>query len=192
MQRLQPVQTVHVTSPAGTDLSFSVEARDFFTDTKIDWKTMKWMNLPVGEVIVAPVENSLTGTLVCREAVGGIGIIRDKVVIEAKKGRAVDVSSQNKRVLGRVKQALATDDWSSIVGEFAFGINPKARMCDQFLETEKIKGSCHVAFGNNSDFPGGRNPSRNHMDFLISKPTVNAVTDEGETIRVLSSGRFRL
>ncbi|MEE9150419.1 MAG: hypothetical protein V3U20_01130 [Thermoplasmata archaeon] len=60
------------------------------------------------------------------------------------------------------------------------------------METEKIKGTCHIAFGNNSDFPGGKNPSSNHMDFLISKPTVDVTMKNGDKFRVLASGKFRL
>ncbi|MFB0514587.1 MAG: hypothetical protein ACETVQ_03320, partial [Candidatus Bathyarchaeia archaeon] len=44
---------VEIRSPAGTNLTLRTEKREFFTDTKLDWKSMKWMNLPTGEVIVA-------------------------------------------------------------------------------------------------------------------------------------------
>jgi leucyl aminopeptidase (aminopeptidase T) len=192
MAKLMNAELINITSPSGTKLNLSTKDRAFFTDTKIDWKTMKWMNLPVGEVIIAPVENSLNGTLVCEEAIGGIGLIDERLEIKAKNGNAVNVKSNDKKVLKRVKSALSTDDWSSTVGEFAFGINTHARRCDEFLETEKIKGTCHIAFGNNSDFPGGRNNSANHMDFLISKPTVDAVMSDGDEIRILEKGRFKL
>ena len=73
IQKLNQAVKIKITNPAGTDVSVSVEGRPFFTDTVIDWKTMKWMNLPTGEVIVAPVENSLEGILTCDMAIGGIG-----------------------------------------------------------------------------------------------------------------------
>ncbi len=62
MKKLADAVKIEITNPTGTNLTFSVENRAFFTDTKIDWETLKWMNLPTGEVIVAPVENSLEGT----------------------------------------------------------------------------------------------------------------------------------
>ncbi len=192
IHKLMNAESVDITSPSGTELTMSVKGREFFTDTKLNWKTLKWMNLPVGEVIVGPVENSLNGILVCEEAIGGIGRLKENVVIEAEDGRVQDVTSKNKTVLRRVKKALATDDWSSVIGEFAFGLNPQARMCDEFLETEKIKGTCHIAFGNNTDFPGGMNPSFNHMDFLISKPTVYVTMKNGDRERILASGSFKL
>lgn len=189
---LEGAAKVEVQSPSGTDLSLSVAKRPFFTDTKLDWKTMKWMNLPTGEVLAAPVENSLSGRLVCDVAIGGIGLLKSSVEIIAKDGQAVRVTSRNQTVLKAVKTSLSMDDWSDKVGEFAFGINIKARLVQEFLEAEKIFGTVHIAFGDNLDYPGGRNPSRNHMDFLMSHPTVKMTKETGGPTTVLEDGRFTL
>lgn len=191
IEKLSKAVRVEVMNPAGTNVSLSVEGRPFFTDTKIDWKTMKWMNLPTGEVIVAPVENSLEGRLVCDMAIGGIGPIKTPVEITVKNGKVQDVSSADTEVLRRVKDSLHTDKWSNVVGEFAFGINPKARFVEEFLEAEKMLNTIHIAFGNNSDMPGGKNPSKNHMDFLVSKPAVNVFNKDGSSINVLVEGVFQ-
>ncbi len=190
MQRLEGANSIKIRTPSGTNLILNVDGREFFTDTKINWKTMKWMNLPVGEVIVAPKETSLEGTLVCDKAVGGIGITKKLIRITAKKGKAMAVKTEEKNVLKTIKKALDTDEGSSFIGEFAFGINPSARLCQEFLETEKMKGTCHIAFGNNSDFPGGKNLSKNHMDFLMVKPTVDVIKDRGKKLRILDKGTF--
>jgi len=192
IQQLNGTTSVEITTPAETNLSLSTKGREFFTDTKIDWKSMKWMNLPTGEVIVAPVEDSLEGKLVCDMAVGGVGRLKAPVEIAVKNGKVVSVLSDDKNALKRVEEALKTDAWSSVVGEFAFGINAKARFTDEFLEAEKIRGTVHVAFGNNMDMPGGRNPSKNHMDFLMAKPTVKIVKADGTTLTILENGSFRI
>jgi leucyl aminopeptidase (aminopeptidase T) len=192
MQTLADTVKVEIMSPAGTRLSFSTENRSFFTDTKLDWREMKWMNLPTGEVIVAPVENSLEGKLVCDVSIGGIPeLLKTPLEITAKAGKAVSVTSKDGNVLAKVKEWLAIDDWSDIVGEFAFGINPKARLIREFLEAEKMHGTIHIAFGHNLDFPNGKNPSKNHMDFLMSKPTVKATDKDGKTTIVLQEGKFK-
>jgi len=188
---LEDTVAVEIRNPAGTNLTLSTKNRKFFTDTKLDWKTMKWMNLPTGEVIVAPVEDSMKGKLVCDMAVGGIGKLRKPVEVTAKKGRAESVLSQDTEHLRRVKETFATDDWADVVGEFAFGINPKASFVQEFLEAEKILGTVHVAFGANTDMPGGKNPSRNHMDLLISDPTVRVTKENGETVTILENGLFQ-
>lgn len=180
---------VRVTSPNGTDISFSVEGRDFFTDTKYDWKRFKWLNLPTGEVMAGPVENSLNGVLVCDLAVGGIGPISSPMTIDAKDGRAVRFGCSDRDLLSRVESALGIDNMARHVGEFAFGLNGKARLSANFLEAEKYGGTIHVAFGNNEDYPGGMNNSATHMDFLVSKPTVEVTGDAG-TLTVMKEGRL--
>jgi leucyl aminopeptidase (aminopeptidase T) len=191
IQQLRQASRVEITNSAGTDISMSVERRPFFTDTMIDWSRLSWMNMPTGEVTVAPVEDSLEGELVCDMAIGGIGPIKAAVGITAKDGKVQKTKSQDDQVLRRVEESLKTDSRAKIVGEFAFGINPKARFVEEFLEAEKILGTVHVAFGNNSDMPGGKNPSSNHMDFLISKPTVKVVNEDSSTLDVLVDGTFK-
>ncbi len=187
----QGAKFVRVTCPEGTDLRFSVEGREFFTDTKLNWATLKWMNLPVGEVIAGPVESSAEGTLVCSTAVGGIGLIREALRIVVRGGRAVRVECSNRRLRRAVERVQATDAWASRIGEFAFGLNKMARLSPEFLETEKLDGTVHVAFGNNADYPGGRNTSRTHQDFLVSSPTVEL--DFGDERReILRRGRLLL
>ena len=133
MKKLEGTVKIGITNPAGTNLTLSVENRVFFTDTKLDWKTMKWMNLPTGEVIAAPVENSLEGTLVCDMAIGGIGPLDTPFTINAKNGKVQTTHSRNTEVLKRVNESLATDAMAKVVGEFAFGINPNARLIEEFL-----------------------------------------------------------
>jgi len=192
IRTLEDTVTVEIRNPEGTNLTLSAHNRKFFTDTKLDWKIMKWVNLPTGEVIVAPVEDSLNGKLLCNMAIGGIGKLRKPVEVITKNGRVESVFSQDKDHLRRVEETFATDDWSDVVGEFAFGINPKARFVQEFLEAEKILGTVHVAFGDNTDMPGGKNPSKNHMDLLISDPTVKVTKEDGETVTILEKGRFQV
>jgi hypothetical protein len=192
IHRLGQTITVDVTSPSGTDLSFSTVGRPFFTDTLLDWNNLRWMNLPTGEVIVAPVEDSLEGRLVCDLAIGGIGPIADPVELKIKNGAVKETYSAEKSVLTQLEKTLATDEWANIVGEFAFGINPKARFIEEFLESEKIVGTIHFAFGNNLNMPSGKNPSKNHIDLLISKPSVKIMGLKGEQITIMKNGKFQI
>jgi Leucyl aminopeptidase (aminopeptidase T) len=125
-------------------------------------------------------------------AIGGIGKLETPVEVVAKNGKAEKLLSKDKNILRKVKDTFETDDWSDIVGEFAFGINPKARFVNEFLEAEKILGTIHVAFGANVDMPGGKNPSKNHIDLLISKPTVKVKKEDEKVIKVLEEGHFKI
>ena len=148
------------------------------------------MNLPTGEVIVAPVENSMEGKLVCDLAIGGIGLIEAPVELEVENGVVTKVKSENDEVRRRAEKALEIDQWAKVVGEFAFGINPKAQLTEEFLEAEKVLSTTHIAFGNNLDMSGGMNPSGNHTDFLFSKPTVKIRRNSGESVTIMKDGEF--
>ena len=189
---LEDTIMVEIDNPAGTSLTLSTKDRPFFTDTKLDWNTMKWMNLPTGEVIAAPIEDSLNGKLVCDLAVGGIGKLRQTIHVTVKNGKVENVHSEDTDHLRRIKETFQTDDWSNIVGEFAVGINPKARFIEEFLEAEKMLGTVHVAFGANIDMPRGKNASKNHIDMLISMPTVKITKKDGKTVTILEMGCFQV
>ena len=190
---LQDVSSVHVTSPSGSDFTFSVKGRTWFSDTYINWKDMKWMNLPTGEVLVGPVETSMQGTLVCDLAVGGVGPLKKPITIEAKDGKVISVESEDKNALRIVNETQATDKMAKHIGEFAFGLNPKARIVEEFLESEKVGSAIHVAFGNNMDYPGvSANNSANHQDFLVDKPTVTVTYSDGRTLVVMKDGDLRV
>ena len=188
---LQEVSMVHITSPSGSDFSLSVKGRTWFSDTFINWKDMKWMNLPTGEVLTGPVENSMEGTLICDLAVGGIGPITKPVRIDTKAGAVVKVECEDEHALRIIKETQAIDKMAKHVGEFAFGLNPKARLVQEFLESEKVGNAIHVAFGNNMDYPGiVANNSATHQDFLVSKPTVVITYSDGRTLKVMEDGKI--
>ncbi len=187
---LQETESVHVTAPAGSDFTLGCKGRTWFSDTYLNWKDMKWMNLPTGEVLMGPVETSMEGTLVCDLAVGGIGPIEKPVTITTKKGKVLSVICEDKNALKIIKDTQAIDEMAKHVGEFAFGLNPKARIVQEFLESEKVGNAIHVAFGNNMDYPGiAANNSATHQDFLISKPTVTVTYVNGEERVVMKDGK---
>lgn len=169
---------IHLTTPQGTDATFSVKGRSFFKDTIIT--PIMWGNLPPGEVTIGPIENTLNGQIVCDLAIGGIGLINQKLTIHCENGRAVDIKGKDE-IVEKVKRAFSRDEMAQIIGEFALGINPKARISAEFLESEKTYGTAHVAFGRNIDYPtGGQNTSANHMDFLMSAPSITAISASKE------------
>ncbi|MEM3341537.1 MAG: aminopeptidase [Thermoplasmata archaeon] len=190
LANLQDVISARLQTPAGTDVTMNLKGRDFFTDTFLDWKTLKWMNLPVGEVIAGPVENSLQGRFVCDLAMGGRGRIAHPIVFQCEKGRAVSYESEDKEALEEVRKTLSYDSLSNAVGEFAIGLNPAARVMPEFLETEKVRGTSHIAFGHNLDYPGGQNSSATHLDFLVSQPTITVTYSDGSSKVIVKDGKL--
>lgn len=184
-RRLEGATALRLTSPAGTDLAFSIAGRAFLDDLSIAPGQMG--NLPAGETWTAPVERSVNGTLVCDGSIGDLGMVPAPVAVRVADGRAVQVSSGDRAYAGRVAGLLAVDEDAGLAGEFGIGLNPLARLTGLLLEDEKALGTAHIAFGNNLDMPGGRNGSITHRDFLIRSPTI-VVQDTGEA--VMKDGRL--
>jgi len=190
---LQDVDSVHVTSPSGSDFTLNVKGRTWFSDTYINWKDMKWMNLPTGEVLVGPVENGMQGTLVCDLAVGGIGPLKSPITVIVKDGKVEKVDGNDENAVKVVLDTQSIDTMAKHVGEFAFGLNPKARIVQEFLESEKVGSAIHVAFGNNMDYPGiVSNNSATHQDFLVDKPTVVVTYADGRTRTIMENGKIEV
>jgi leucyl aminopeptidase (aminopeptidase T) len=186
-------QRIEVTTPRGTNVELSIQNRGFFKDTTITGE--KWGNLPTGEVTVGPIETSLKGVIVCDLAIGGVGLIEKNLKIISEEGKVKRVMGEGlpKAVLGKVKQALSMDMMASVIGEMGIGLNPKARIMTEFLESEKVYGTVHFAFGRNIDYPtGGENNSANHMDFLMSEPSVVAYFSDGREVEIIRDGKIRV
>lgn len=191
IQVMQGSIELHVTAPGGTDCVIGVEGRTWYTETRINWETMKWMNLPTGETLVGPVESKWDGVLVCDLAMGGFaGTVPSPITLDVKAGRVVSVACDHADALEYVETTLATDDWAKHIGEFAFGLNEKARLHEEFVETEKLK-TVHMAVGRNLDYPGlTMNASKTHLDFLIKDPTVIAKYSDGSETTIMENGKY--
>ena len=177
MQSLHGARHAHLTSPGGTDLHLDLNGRDFMTDAIV--RDGRWGNLPPGEIWCGPVEDGAEGRLVCDGSIGDLGAVPTPVRIEVKRGRVTLVRCDDAGFCKRVQELLALDDQASVIGELGIGLNPRARITGNMLEDEKVKGTAHIAFGNNSDMPGGRNTSRTHRDFLVRQPTLNVEHADG-------------
>jgi aminopeptidase len=178
-KRFRSVGTVRLATPGGTDVTFSIAGRAFIDDLVIRPGHMG--NLPAGETWCAPVEDSMNGTIACDGSIGDLGLVCETLVLSVEAGKVVRVESKDKAMAGEVKTLLSVDTDASLAGEFGIGLNPKARVTGLMLEDEKACGTAHIAFGQNTDMPGGRNNSMTHRDFLVRRPSV-IDTDTGEYI----------
>jgi len=160
---------IHLTCPRGTDLRLRADGRFWVNDdgkplppsTSI---THYVHNLPVGEVFVAPIEESADGVLYPKSLPGSI---TTGIRIEFKGKEKAVISAENGYEFMKLRLEKATGN-PYCVAEFAFGTNPCG---DMLLATEKAYGTCHVAIGQNT-WLGGKNKCSLHWDFLIDYPTV--------------------
>jgi aminopeptidase len=169
-KRFRGMSTTRLTAPGGTDVAFSIAGRAFVDDLSIRPGHMG--NLPAGEIWCAPVERSMNGTIVCDGSIGDLGLVRQPLTLCVEDGRVIDISSKDRELAREVETLLSADGDASLAGEFGIGLNPKARVTGLMIEDEKACGTAHIAFGQNTDMPGGRNNSIMHRDFLIREPSI--------------------
>ncbi|WP_406677138.1 aminopeptidase [Moorella sp. ACPs] len=159
---------VHLTTPAGTDLTFSIAGRQGHPDTGLYTRPGSFGNLPAGEAYVAPVEGTAQGLLVIDGALAGIGVLEKPLRIKVEAGQAVAVGGGRE---ARLLEDIFTryGPASRNIAELGIGLNPLARLTGNVLEDEKVRGTVHIALGDNSTF-GGQIETPSHLDGILLQP----------------------
>jgi leucyl aminopeptidase (aminopeptidase T) len=178
--------SVHITSPAGTNLVLRVSGREFRHEVLATNDTP--VNLPCGEVYCAPVEDGADGVLVVDGTAGDLGLVTEPVRITVSAGRIDTIECSDQDLLVRIEQMLSIDDQARVIGELGIGVNPGASLVGIMLEDEKAFRTAHIAFGNNVDMPGGSNQSATHVDLLFHRPTIEVSYQDGSSRELLRDG----
>jgi len=143
-RRLRGARDVRLTSASGTDLTFSVAARDWITeDTGLCARKGAFTTLPAGELFIAPVEDSAEGRLVA-DLYFGEPLLEPATAV-LSQGHAT-------RIVGAAKAVhemnLGGRD-ARTLGRFGFGLNRHARINGPHPEAEKALGCASPGFGDN-------------------------------------------
>jgi len=168
---LSKAATVRITSQKGTDLSFSTKTRKANGDFgDLSFKGAL-ANLPGGESFIAPLEGTANGIYIIDGSQSGIpGILKGTLKFEVKDGFVIKISGNSSTVLNSILEKFNSKNAYNIA-EFGIGTNPNAILTGKVLEDEKVKGTCHIALGNNSGF-GGKVNVPVHLDGVMRKPTI--------------------
>lgn len=166
---------IHITTAEGTDLRGDIGGRPcWITAGRVlenPGVDIYACAFPDGEVGVAPIEETIEGTVVWDTSMHQVGLIREPIRARIEGGRAVEISGGAEAATLRSYLEESGDDGSWIVGETAIGINDKARVTGRVREDKKLAGSVHVALGMNTD-TGGTVASKTHVDGILRRPTV--------------------
>lgn len=179
-------ELIHVIDPNGTDLTFSIKNRRvgievgtledcFSTGRECE------VEIPAGEVYVAPVENSAYGTLVANE-------LRDfdveRLVMKFEEGRVVSYEAEKGEASFHELLEKASGDKDRIA-ELGIGTNYGMKPIGLRIYDEKALGTAHVAIGDNVHLGGTSNASI-HIDFVLYEPTIRAdnrvVMEHGQVV----------
>jgi len=164
----------NIKSKAGTDFTFSLKGRKGMSDAGIFTEKGTWGNLPSGEAYCAPMEGTANGKVVVQK--GWYPDLKENMVITFKNGKVIEIDGGGE-VGRRFRELLAfgmeEEPYLSRRNhaELGVGTNPNAKRPDNVLEAEKIKGTVHVAIGDNSHM-GGAVKTDIHEDFVIPSATL--------------------
>ncbi|HEX2922798.1 MAG TPA: aminopeptidase [Chloroflexota bacterium] len=150
----------------GKEMIISIQGRAGVPSTGLYREKGQSGNLPSGEAYIAPVEGSANGETIIDGAIAGIGKLSEPVQVTVRNGLLVDARGP----IG--KQLLAALDESPQgrnLAELGIGTNDRARLTGVILEDEKVGGTVHLAFGDNSTF-GGNTRAGVHIDGIILNP----------------------
>jgi leucyl aminopeptidase (aminopeptidase T) len=188
MNKFQNAVSVRLTAPGGTDITLGIKDRAFDTDVRI--KSGSFGNLPAGEIWCAPIEDAANGLIVCDGSIGDIGQVRSPLKIEVNDGKIVALESTDQELVDKIRELSGVDDMADVVGELGIGLNPRARLTGNLLEDEKAGKTAHVAFGNNTEMPNGKNTSKTHRDYLFYDPTFKVEYLDGSSKIIIKDGEI--
>jgi leucyl aminopeptidase (aminopeptidase T) len=172
---LQGKSDIHITSPLGTDLSFSIAGRQVAIDPGIIRKP-GFYNLPSGECYVAPLEDSANGLLVVDKSFPGI-LIEEPIHLTFREGRVVDIQggAEAEHLLRVIKEGETRPNGEGCrtIAELGIGTNSAARITGNVMTDEKVRGTIHIAIGHNAVPPyNGQNKAPIHLDGVMGQPTL--------------------
>ncbi|MDH5364125.1 MAG: aminopeptidase [Dehalococcoidia bacterium] len=160
----------HLTTPVGTDLTFSIAGREAIADTGILHEKGAFGNLPAGEAFIAPIEGKTSGIAVIDGSMASIGVIKTPIKMVVKDGYVTEISGEAE---AKALSELLRDKGKEAknIAELGIGTNEKATPSGSPLEDEKVMGTVHVAIGDNSTI-GGKVKAPLHLDGIMKNPTL--------------------
>ncbi len=186
---LTKAEEAELKTDKGTNLKFSLKGRRGKADHGLFREKGSWGNLPAGEAYIAPLEGTANGVVVVEKE--WYPSLKEEMKLIFKNGYVEDVRGGGE-VGGKLRDLLGfacREEREEIyikrrnLAELGIGMNPNAKRTDVILEAEKIKGTVHVAIGDNSHM-GGKVESDLHIDFVIPNPTLklggSLILEEGK------------
>ncbi|HYQ48726.1 MAG TPA: hypothetical protein VEP69_06635, partial [Thermodesulfovibrionales bacterium] len=133
-------ETIEISTPNGTSLSFSVKGRKTGIDTGLLNTPGAFGNLPAGEVYIAPLEGTANGQLVLEWS--PVRELRSPVTLIIRNGLVEEVLGKEEFAL-QLEKKIAERFENRNIAEFGIGTNNRAKRPDNILESEKILGTVH-------------------------------------------------
>jgi leucyl aminopeptidase (aminopeptidase T) len=182
--KLHGKRVVRVYDAKGTNLTFNIDKRH----VRVEVGTLEGcfssgkeceVEVPGGEVYVAPLETSANGVLVNEFRDYNIQNLK----LYFKEGKVVNFEAKKGSNVFRNLLDKAEGDKDKIA-EFGIGINYGMKLTGYRIYDEKALGTAHIAIGNNIHL-GGVNKASIHLDFVLNKPSI-----EVDNVPLMEKGKL--
>ena len=131
-----------------------------------------------GQISFCPLEETIEGTLVFDGAIfppASLGILKNKVVLELKKGRVTDFSGEGDDwlIFKRWIESFR-DENMYLLAHYSLGFNPGVtKPTGRIVEDERVFGCMEFGIGSQGVAIGGRHWSAaSHTDGTVLRPTI--------------------
>lgn len=200
---LDSADSIHVTTPAGTDLHLDMEDVQGMLDDGDYRYPGTGGNLPAGEVFCIPARNSYGIAVIDGTAslLNGTLVPKEPFEIRIEQGQAVIIeggeeAERFEATLKKMKEATEDQIHRGIISrnqadnyrrncfnlaEFGIGLNEAAHIVGNMTEDEKALNTCHIAIG---DDCYGKAPAVAHLDCIMRNPTIRIQLNNGESVVV--------
>ena len=178
-------EKIHYMTPSGTDLKASIAGRPSYWISGVADQPGMLLALPTTEVYIAPVEDTVEGTIVVDASCsGGVGLVDEPIRITVEHGKIVKIEGGTAAGKLRDKLEGVGDPNACQIAEFGLGLNPECRVIGT-TEDEGRYGTCHIGIGSNVGF-GGCNDVPIHLDVIMWHPTITIddepIFEKGESL----------
>lgn len=163
---------IRLTSPFGTDLTFSATGRRGNALYCIVEKG-QFSTAPTIEANISPIEGTAKGKIVVDASIPyiGIGLLEEPIYFDVVDGDIVSIEGGHQADMLRADLASKNDPGVYNIAELGIGLNPNCRFIGLMLEDEGVYGSVHIGIGTSINL-GGTLKSSCHYDLIMTKPTV--------------------
>ena len=173
---LSSAKEIRITTYAGTDIVFDVQGCKWKADTGLCLTPGCCINLPAGEVYVAP--RNVEGKIVVDGTISELGLLNSPLEITVENRFISEIKGERADELKTILEAAGKLAYN--VAELGFGLNPVARMIGNALEDEKVGGTIHIGLGDSSTI-GGDVVAGIHLDAIVTKPKIFA---DGQEVKI--------
>jgi len=162
-----------VTSPQGTDISFQPMPRQSVIGDGALTKDGEMDFYPGAQVGIAPVEETINGTIVIDASDSVQGVIQTPYSFALKNGVITAIEGGKEADVMRNWLESRNDEKIYRLVHFSIGLNPQAGISGNMIEDERMLAAVDFGFGHqNPSYGGTVGWSPHHEDIMLATPTV--------------------